>query len=283
MAPWLGAMFAGQRAAMDIEIWIEPFAGGAGAALTLLDRDQVDEAWIVDANTGIAAFWTAVVDDGEALARLVERTTPTLALYDRCRQLLADASAGQFELAYAAFIVNRCSRSGIVAPTSGPIGGRAGDSAHAVADRFNAPALADRIRHVAGFRSRLRVTCGDGISFIEEVAGSGVTDEILFFVDPPYLREGNRLYASGMDEAGHRRLDAALNTTPARWILTYGDEPLVPVVLYVDRRVLAYAIRNTANRARVAREYAVFSDNLELGPDLALLPYGQTNWLNEAA
>jgi DNA adenine methylase len=283
MAPWLATMFGEQRSTMDVEIWVEPFAGGAGAALTLLDRDAVAEAWIVDANPGIAAFWRTVVDDGEALASLVERTTPTLTLYDESRQrLMEPEAASKFELGYAAFIVNRCSRSGIVAPTSGPIGGRVGGR-YTVADRFNGPALAARLRHIAGFGSRLKVFQGDGIEFIEDAVESGVEDEILFFVDPPYLREGNRLYANGMTEVDHQRLADALNACPARWALTYDDEPIVPYILYPDRRVLAYDIRNTANKSRVAREFAVFSDNLDLGPDLRLLPHGESSWLSRTA
>jgi DNA adenine methylase len=124
---------------------------------------------------------------------------------------------------------------------------------------------------------------GDGIAFIEDAADSGMSEEVLLFVDPPYVREGNRLYASGLDEAAHARLARALNGTSARWVLTYDDEPVVSDVLYPDRRVLAYDIRNTANRSRVAREFAVFSDNLDVGPDTDLLPAGRTNWLRDAA
>lgn len=283
MAPWLARTFAAQQSPMDIEIWIEPFAGGAGAALTLLDCDAIGEAWLVDANPGIAAFWQTVITDGEALAALIERTQPTMALYDHSRQLLEQPPAGDdFALGFAAFIVNRCSRSGIVAPTSGPIGGRA-PGAHTITDRFNARSLAERIRHVASFAPRLRVVHGDGISFVEDAADAGISDEILFFVDPPYIREGNRLYANGMSELGHARLAAALNNTPARWILTYDDETVVADTLYPARRVLAYDIRNTANRARVAREYAVLSDNLNVRDDVALLPAGDTSWIRQAA
>ena len=143
--------------------------------------------------------------------------------------------------------------------------------------------LADRIRHVASFAPRLRVHHGDGISCLEDLNGdAGIEDEIVAFVDPPYLREGNRLYAQGMDYATHQRLAGALNATPARWLLTYDDEPAVTDDLYPDRRVVAYYIRNTANRARRAREYAVFSDNLR-APDIThLSPYGQTEWVRAA-
>jgi len=113
-------------------------------------------------------------------------------------------------------------------------------------------------------RSRLRVTHGDGISFVEDLDDAGAGDEVLAFVDPPYIREGNRLYTNGMDEAGHQRLADALNGTTAQWVLTYDDEPIVSEMLYPDRRVLAYDIRNTANKARVAREFAVFSDNVDV-------------------
>lgn len=264
MAPWLAALFDQQWGPLPVDIWIEPFAGGAGAALTLLDRDAVDEAWLIDQNPAIAAFWETVIEDGEQLATRIETTEPTMALYDASRALLdAPDGADRFHLAYAAFIVNRCSRSGIVAPTSGPMGGRREGGQWSIAARFNAYALAERVRHVHSMRGRLRAEHGNGIERIEEIGDSGFEDEVLLFVDPPYIREGNRLYSNGMDQAAHQRLADALNASPCRWVLTYDDEPAVAETLYPQRRILGYDIRNTANRARVAREYAVFSDAID--------------------
>ena len=276
MAPWLGDMFIHQYGLMDVEEWIEPFAGGAGAALTLLDRDMVGHVHLIDQNAGIAAFWRSVVAEGDALAALVERTTPTQDLYERSRALLAEPRGiDQFDLGYAAFIVNRCSRSGIIAPRSGAMSD--------VTARFNAPELADRIRHVATFRHRMTVTHGDGIAHIEELDGSvGIEDEVLIFCDPPYVREGPRLYAHALDDSMHRRLADALHATPARWLLTYDDEPVVSEVLYPEHRVIAYDIRNNANRARVAREYAVLSDNLAVADVTGLSPYGVTSYVRAA-
>ncbi|MCT2225018.1 hypothetical protein [Microbacterium paraoxydans] len=276
IAPMLGDMFAGQMSDMPIEIWIEPFAGGAGAALGLVERDAVDEAWLVDANPAIAAFWATVLADGERLATQVERTVPTMRLWEDSRALLeAGDGVGTYELAFAAFIVNRCSRSGIVAPRSGPIGGRAQDGRWTISSRFNGCALADRIRRVHALRSRLRSHHADGIRFIEDVDESGICDEVVFFVDPPYLREGNRLYAHGMDRAAHQRLATALNGTAARWLLTYDNHPDVAGALYPERRVIPFGIRNTANQARQATELAVLSDNLEASAfNLPKVPVG---------
>lgn len=271
MAPWLSELFDAQYSGLPIEIWMEPFAGGAGAALTLLDRDAVEEAWLIDLNPGLAAFWATVVGDGEDLARRVELTVPNMELWEESRAIVAEPEAfDQFELGYATFIVNRCSRSGIVTPAAGPMGGKDQTGHWTLGSRFTADALADRIRRIATFRDRLRVFHGDGISFIEDVGDSGFEDEVMMFVDPPYIREGNRLYTNGFDMETHLRLANALNSTSARWVLTYDDEPVVSDELYPDRRLVAYDIRNTANRARTAREFAVFSDNL----NLTVLPPG---------
>lgn len=282
MSPWLAEIFAMQSSHMPIEIWMEPFAGGAGAGLTLLERDQVDEVWLVDANPALAAFWRSVVTDGGSFAERVSTTTPTLALWEECRELIQHHDhVDEFELGFAAFVVNRCSRSGIVAPNAGVMGGTAQRGDWTLASRFNAPALAERILRIHEMRSRIRVFHADGISFVEDLAGSGVEDEVVLFVDPPYIREGNRLYANGMDESGHRRLSAALNACPARWVLTYDDESIVADDLYPERRVLSYDIRNNANRARVAQEFAVFSDNLIVPEGLAPLPYGSAEFVRE--
>lgn len=264
IAQHLGDVYLAQHSDMPIEIWIEPFAGGAGAALDLLNRDVVDEAWLVDAHPALAAFWATVADDGERLAALVARTVPTMQLWELSREVLDAESADTFDLAYAAFIVNRCSRSGIVAPRSGPMGGRHQTGRYTIASRFNGPALADLILHVHGFGSRLRVHHGDGIGYIEQLNDSGIVDEVVLFVDPPYIAEGNRLYTNGMDQAGHQRLADALQATEARWLLTYDNHPGVQDVLYPDHRVVPFNIRNTANRARLASELAVLSANLQV-------------------
>lgn len=55
MARFLGEMFAQQIGAMDIEVWIEPFAGGAGAGLALLEARAVGEVWLTEKNPPDAA------------------------------------------------------------------------------------------------------------------------------------------------------------------------------------------------------------------------------------
>lgn len=267
MAPWLSDVFDDLCWPMEVEIWLEPFGGGAGAALTALLSDRVPEAWIVEANPALAAFWITVMEDGPALSRRIASTVPTLSLFEDARQKVACSLQGEavdpFELGYAAFILNRCSRSGMVIPNVGPIGGKAQNSIHTVSARFNADALAERIRRVHKLGDRFKVFSGDGISYLEDLPESGICDEVFAFVDPPYIGVGNDLYAVGMDDELHVRLAAALNSLSAPWLLTYDVHPRVPM-LYPQRDVVEFDIPHTAGSSRVGREYLV------LGPGMAM-------------
>lgn len=286
MAPFLTDMLTYQLSLMDLEIWMEPFAGGAGAGLALVEAGQVEELWLVEKNPALAAFWRTVVNDGDRLAARVAGTIPTLTVWQHARELVSTPDTvryteDDFEVGFAAFIVNRCSRSGMVNGTAGPIGGKAQTGRWTVGSRFNPGELAARIRrlHRLAAGGRLKVAEGDGIERIEELNDSGFGDELVLFVDPPYLREGNRLYANGMTVQDHRRLAAALNGCRTHWLLTYDNEPVVTERLYPNRRVVAYEIPNTSNRQRIAVEYAVLSDNLYVTDDLALLPTGESWWV----
>lgn len=283
MSPYLEAMFTQQVSVMDVEVWLEPFAGGAGAGLSLLDADAVGEIWLTEKNPALAALWRTMLTDPETLATRVERTTPDLDLWAWVRAQVADAGrpgTTDADAGFAALVLNRCSRSGMVNDRVGPIGGTNQDGPWTLASR-DAPALAARIRHVGHLSARIRFTQGDAVVAIADLAGSGIEDEVLAFVDPPYLREGNRLYANGMDAADHQRLADALNASPVRWMLTYDDEPAVAADLYPRPRVMAYRIANTANRARIATEDAVVSDNLVLPEPRELVPGAESTWVRE--
>ena len=290
MAPALAGILERQFTRMDIDIWMEPFAGGAGAGLWMLETGTISELWLVEKHPALATFWQVVAHDGDALAREIELLTPTLRRWHTAQETLARVLAGEvidpMQVALATFLVNRCSRSGIVAPRSGPIGGARQDGAHRLTDRWNGLELAERIRRIAdhGNRGRLRVHHGDAIKMIADLPGSGIEDEMFLFVDPPYLREGTRLYQQGMDEDMHARLAAALSNCDTPWILTYDDEPAVRDRLYPEHRILQYRIANTANQQRLAWEYAVLGHGLA-APErpFALLPNDENEWVPIAA
>jgi DNA adenine methylase len=282
MAPYLEQMFAQQVSDMEVEVWLEPFAGGAGAGLSMLNDDAVGEIWLTEKNPALAALWRTMLTAPEVLSERVEQTTPDLGLWAWAREQVTRAGCpgtSDADTAFAALVLNRCSRSGMVNPRVGPIGGKSQDGPWTLASRWNAPALAERIRHVGYLSSRIRFAQGDAVIAIADLAGSGIEDEVLVFVDPPYLREGNRLYANGMDADDHQRLADALNASPTRWMLTYDDEPTVAADLYPRRRVLAYRIANTANRARIATEHAVVSDNLVLPEPYELVAGAEATWV----
>lgn len=285
LSRYLADTFAAQWGLMDVEVWVEPFAGGLGAGLALLDRAEVSEVWFAEKNPALAAMWRTVIADPEAFATRVEQISPTLSTFRDATAAVEAVYEGDpvddLTAGLAAFLVNRCSRSGIVAPRVGPIGGQAQSGKWTVESRFDGPRLADRVRHIASLTPSMRFLGADAIACIDSLDGSGVEEEVMLFVDPPYVREGNRLYAEGMTRGAHRDLAAALNHTPARWVLTYDTDPFVVDVLYPDRRVIEFDIAHTANQQRIAREYLLFSPNA-VAPDPHMAPVmarGDARWV----
>ena len=283
MASALADLFQNQFGLLDIEIWVEPFAGGAGAGLHLLDRGIVDELWLTEKNPALAAFWRTIVANSDELAARVHACQPDMNTWHAARELICTSQAGtaidDVDLAFAALIVNRCSRSGMVNPRVGPIGGKSQNGRWHLRSRWNADGLATRILAIGRHGNRIRVHEGDAIERIAALDGSvGIEEEMLLFVDPPYLVQGNRLYADGMSADDHKNLAYALTTCEARWLLTYDrDERILD--LYPHHRVLAYEIAHSANRQRIDEEYAVMSDNLAVRDDQSLLPTGASRWV----
>lgn len=263
MAPWLS------RALGEAEVWCEPFAGGAGAALRVLTENWAEEAWLIEKNPCLAAFWRCVIEDNEWLASKIETTYPSLsdfyAAAETVRTCLGGEVLEQRELAFATFILNRCSRSGLIRPNVGPIGGKAQAGRWKVDARFNGAGLSERIRRIGDLGSRLRILADDGISMIEALAGSGIESEVFVFADPPYIEQGNHLYAEGMSLDDHVRLAAALRACPSEWTLTYDSHPQVQA-LYSGFSIVEFDIPHTANRQSVDTEYVICSDAIVL-PD----------------
>lgn len=281
MAPFLDGLCAAQWTGMEVEIWCEPFAGGAGAGLSLLFDDAVGELWLVEQHRGLFSFWQTVITDGHRFADRVANTTPTMDLWEHCRELLADPEpVAVDDLAYATFVVNRCSRGGIVHPRSGVMGGRRQNGRTTIASRFSADALAARIAAVADLGNRICVQHGDGISHIAALDGTvGIEDEVFVFADPPYLADGPALYQHRFAMADHRRLAAALSGCAAPWMVTYDAHPQV-FALYPDRPVLEYPVVHRANHRHDDTEFAVFADRTVVpGMPVTVIAPGHAHWV----
>ena len=69
IAPFLGRLIAAQRPRCTL--YVEPFAGGAGAAIRLLLEEYVDAIMLNDIDSGIAAFWRSILDKNEIFVDLV--------------------------------------------------------------------------------------------------------------------------------------------------------------------------------------------------------------------
>ncbi|GAB36458.1 hypothetical protein GOOTI_221_00010 [Gordonia otitidis NBRC 100426] len=283
LATYLSRLFAEQHGWLPVEVFFEPFAGGAGAGLALLDAGIIESLWLVEKNPALAAFWRTVCEDGEALAQRVSTTEPTIGLWQQSRDVVAAAERGEtiadHDLGFAAFMLNRCSRSGIPASNVGPIGGKHQSGRWTVASRFNPPELADRIRRIAGLADRILVREGDAVEHVAALSDSGIEDELLCFLDPPYLVDGPGLYSHSFTLADHVSLAMALAACPARWVLTYDNHPLIDNTLYTGFRILEYSITHTSNTSHRDSEYAVFSDNVIVDLDDIPVHGGTARWL----
>jgi DNA adenine methylase len=273
LAPFLARVVEAQIPRVDQ--YAEPFAGGAGAAIRLLADEVVHEVLINDLNPGIAAMWRSVVNDTAEFAGRIETQAATLTEWSRAHEIYNEADEKtDFELGFATFLLNRWNRSGIL--DARPIGGMRQDGPWKIDARFNRTELADRVRFVGSYGTRIKVSQLDGRQFIKSLEAKA--GDALVYVDPPYLNQGDDLYLDSLSPEDHEELADVLNTSPLRWLLTYDVHPRVIDELYGARRRATFRIAHTAHHQHVGKEYLVFGDTISV-PDLQVTRVAEAAWV----
>jgi DNA adenine methylase len=249
--------------------YVEPYAGGAGAALGLLISGEVENIVINDLDPAIAAFWRSVVSENRDFTELVKTTPLTIEEWHRqkdiCRQYKGKAD---LEVGFATFYLNRTNRSGVL--NAGPIGGMDQKGNYKIDARFNRDSLSERIRLIGIYGSRIEVRSQDGLKTAKDFVGQSNS---LVYVDPPYFVKGSSLYLNSFDASQHRALASQLNAASnGNWVLTYDDVPQVREY-YPARRRIEFALNYSVHTAKKAQEVMVFSDAL-------VAPNSEGSWLN---
>lgn len=236
--------------------YAEPFCGGAGAAAILLKLGAVEQIHLNDADPKVFSAWRSIIEEPDRFAEAILTTPIDLETWHSCRKAVEGGCDPGFELGFATFFLNRTSRSGIVVG-SGPIGGYDQRGNWKIDARFNREALADRVRWLGSMRERIRLTQEDALTFIARSGARLPLDQTLFFVDPPYVTAGGRLYLNAMNEGKHIALsDMLQDGSLPYWVLTYDDHPLIRR-LYGDRPIEDLAVTYSLQNKRKEREVLI--------------------------
>lgn len=239
--------------------YVEPYAGGAGAALALLVTGQVQKIVINDLDPAVHAFWSSLVAQPEKFSERIKKADLTVKEWSRQKEVYVGRSADPFELGFATFYLNRTNRSGVL--NGGPIGGMDQTGNYKIDARFNKEALCERVRVIGLHSRRISVTNLDGLKVIRKYARRPNT---LIYADPPYFEKAGSLYLNSFGQKDHENLAQCLNQySDARWLLTYDNVPQVRE-LYPDRRSANVSLNYSAHRVIKAQEIMVLSDALTL-------------------
>ena len=169
--------------------YVEPYAGGAGAALTLLFLEKVDSIIINDLDKAIYSFWKAILNHTDKFVEKIQNVEISIEEWRRQKEIYRNKRSTQLDLGFAAFYLNRTNRSGII--EGGPIGGVNQTGKWLIDARFNKADLIERIKNIASYKSRIKVSNKDGIELLKLLH---TNKNYFIYLDPPYYVKGSCLY-----------------------------------------------------------------------------------------
>lgn len=243
--------------------YYEPYAGGAGAALSLLISGAVSEIFINDADERIHAFWDSALNHSEQFIEKVLTTPLSIQEWHRqheiCRQPLGQS---RLDIGFSAFYMNRCNRSGVLIG-AGPIGGFEQAGEWKLDVRFTRKTLAERLRVLAKLKERINISHLDALEFLKTKLPRGLGRKRVFvYLDPPYVEKGGRLYLNAYSEKNHRALaDYICRQKTLPWIMSYDDAELIREI-YAEKKVGNQPIRYSLQNKRTAQELIIAPHHL---------------------
>lgn len=242
--------------------YIEPYAGGAGAAINLLLSEHVQHIILNDADPCVYAFWQAILTRTSEFIKRIENTPISIEEWKRQRNIYRrQKSHSRIKVAFASFYLNRCNRSGIIV-NGGPIGGFEQNGKWKLDARFNKGGLVRRIEKIRLYRDRIEIHNLDAIEFLKRVASK--ESDCLVYLDPPYYIKGRELYLNHYRPGDHAQLASFIQTQKhLKWIMTYDDVPEIRT-LYQSCNLVPFQLNYSAHSRKKGNEILIH------GPDVVL-------------
>ena len=245
----------------DKIILVEPYAGGAGAALSLLFAGQVNRIIINDFDSAIYAFWKSVLFDSEYLIKRVLEVKITIEEWKRQKEIYNRALIPNRELAFATLFLNRTNRSGII--TGGPIGGMEQSGQWKLDARFTKNTIIKRLERIKRYRNKIKIYNLDGINLLKKMERRKHMSNYFIFLDPPYYQKGKFLYLNHYENSDHEKLRKFLQDSSLKWIMTYDDVSYIRK-LYTKMCKRKFTIQHSAYQSKAGKEIMIFSKKLNL-------------------
>lgn len=250
-------------------IYVEPFAGGAGAALNLLFADHVSKIIINDADVCIYAFWKSITSQHKRFVQLILDTGVSIDEWYRQRDIyLSPHQHSLLKVGFSTFYLNRCNRSGILR-NGGPIGGFNQNGNWKIDARFNKPELISRLNTIYDFKDRIDVFNMDAVDFLKEhIAPSPEARKMLVYLDPPYYAKGGKLYMNHYVHDDHAALAKFINRKHRfKWIMSYDNVPHINEIYSTNYRI-EFNLNYSAHKTKLGSELIIYGDDLTVPQDL---------------
>lgn len=248
-----------------IDNYIEPFAGGAGAALFLLFNGHVKNIYLNDYDNFVSSFWYTLLHRKTDLVKLIKETRISITEYRKRKQIFnKKKNVSTLQKGFTTLFLNRCNRSGIL--KAGPIGGYNQDGDWKINARFNKEKIIEKIELIYSKRNNIHVYNEDAVSLMKNTIptfGLDLTKTIIY-LDPPYFEQGPSLYRMSYNNEQHIQLrDHLTNELNVNWILSYDNVPYIND-LYKGTRINGISKNHFANKAKLGKELIILSDNCKL-------------------
>jgi DNA adenine methylase len=242
--------------------YVEPYCGGAGAAISLLCAESVEEVHLNDIDKSVYAFWWTALNASDDLCEQIETTRLSVSEWERQRDVyMSTRRVALAKRGFAFFYMNRVNRSGIL--NAGLIGGRAQQGEWLMDARFNREELIGRIQRIARLKERISLHNEDALDFLKHKVKTLPKDALLY-LDPPYFRKGQCLYRNSYEAHDHATIAKFLERIRKRyWVVSYDAVPEIRK-LYRSYRQLEYGIQYSARSKYAGQEIMIFSDSLRL-------------------
>lgn len=239
-------------------IYVEPYAGGAGAGIILLQRGVARKLVINDIDPAVYCFWKSVVEQSDIFADMIVDAELSIREWRRQQAIYRAADeTDSLALGFAFFYLNRTNRSGIL--NAGPIGGVNQNGRYQIDARYNRHQLADRVLAIGALRDRITVTSVDGMAIIRRYLK---TKSAFLYIDPPYVDMGGSLYLNAFTHRDHADLALLLDRgSDGNWVLTYDPSDFIRR-LYRTHDVRDYQLSYSAHRTGKARELLIASNRV---------------------